>query len=141
MEMLYGGPFEKITFLSRIDTNSGFGRDWDNTLWKKFHNSTFIALQMKVFGHKKFQIPCTGSKVPNWQFLKWHIWSRAIEIFCGQIPSFEVLWMCHYWTFSIMCLSFFQIQNLCQFWAKRWFSQKDIHTAFPFLFPSVLLSC
>ena len=25
MEMLYGCPFEKITFLSRIDTNSGFG--------------------------------------------------------------------------------------------------------------------
>ena len=27
MEMLYGCPFEKITFLPRIDTNSGFGRD------------------------------------------------------------------------------------------------------------------
>ena len=69
-----------------------------------------------------------------------------VKIFCGQIPSFEVLWMCHYWTFSIMCLSFFQIQNLCHsefvsFWAKRWFSQKDIHTAFSFLFSSVLLSC
>ena len=71
MEMLYGCPFEKITFLSRIDTNSGIGRDLD-TLWKKFHNGTFIALQMKVFGHKNFQIQCTGSKVPNWQFLKWH---------------------------------------------------------------------
>ena len=64
-----------------------------------------------------------------------------VDIYCGQIPSFEVLWMCHYKTFSIMCLSFFQIQNLCQFWAKRWFSQKDIHAAFPFLFPSVLLTC
>ena len=28
------------------------------TLWKKF-----IALQMKVFGNKKFQVPCTGLKV------------------------------------------------------------------------------
>ena len=55
--------FERITFLPTIDTNSEFGRDWD-TLWKKFHNDTFIALQMKVFGHKKFQIPCVGSKVP-----------------------------------------------------------------------------
>jgi hypothetical protein len=27
VEMLYGCPFEKITFLPRIDTNSGFGRD------------------------------------------------------------------------------------------------------------------
>ena len=68
MEMLYGCPFERNTFLPRINTNSGFGRDWD-TLWKKFQIGTFIALQIKVFGHKKFQIPCTGSQVPNWQFL------------------------------------------------------------------------
>ena len=27
MEMLYGCPFEKIIFLHKIDTNSGFGRD------------------------------------------------------------------------------------------------------------------
>ena len=27
MKMLYGCPFEKITFLHKIDTNSGFGRD------------------------------------------------------------------------------------------------------------------
>ena len=27
MEMLYGCPFEKITFLPRIDTDSGFERD------------------------------------------------------------------------------------------------------------------
>ena len=50
MEMLYGCPFEKIIFLPRIDTNSGFGRDWD-TLWKKFYNGTFIALHMKVFSN------------------------------------------------------------------------------------------
>jgi hypothetical protein len=29
---------------------------------------------------------------------------------------------------------------LCQFWAKSGFSQKDTHTAFSFLFSSVLLS-
>ena len=51
MEMLYGCPFEKITFLSRIDTNSGFG------------NSQF------------------GTFDPVKEF----------EIFCDQIPSFEVL--------------------------------------------------
>jgi hypothetical protein len=39
------------------------------------------------------------------------------------------------------CLSLFQIQNLCQFWPKRGFSQKDTLTAFSFFFPSVLLSC
>ena len=63
MKMLYGCPFEKKTFLSKIDTNSEFGRDWD-TLWTKSSNGIFITLQMKVFGHKKFQIPSTGSKVP-----------------------------------------------------------------------------
>ena len=62
MEMLYGCPFEKITFLPKIDTNFRFGRNWD-TLWKRFNNGTFITLQMKVFGHKKIHLPCTGSKV------------------------------------------------------------------------------
>ena len=27
--------------------------------------------------------------------------------------------MCHFYTFSIVCLSLFQIQNLCQFWLKK----------------------
>ena len=40
-----------------------------------------------------------------------------------------------------MCLSLFKIQNLCQFWAISGFSQKDTHTAFSFLFSSVLLKC
>ena len=53
--MLYGCPFEKIHFLPKIDTNSGFWRDWD-TLSKKFNNGTFMALQMKVFNLKIFQI-------------------------------------------------------------------------------------
>ena len=38
-----------------------------------------------------------------------------------------------------MCLSLFQIQNLCQFWSKSGISQKDTRTAFLLLFPSVLL--
>ena len=139
MEILYGCPFEKITFLPRIDTNSGFEGDWD-TLWKKFSNGTFIPLQMKVFDHKIFQIPCTESKVPNWQFLKWHFRSRAwnlkiIVAKCLHLKCYE----CAINFFSITCLSLFQIQNLCQFWAKRWFSQKDTHTAFPFFF--LVLSC
>ena len=90
----------------------------------------------KYLAPKKFNLHDQGQKCHfrNCQ-------CTEFEIFCDQIPSFEVLWMCHYETFSIMCLSFFQIQNLCQFWAKRWFSQKDIHTAFLFLFPSVLIWC
>ena len=54
------------------------------------------------------------------------------EKFCGQISSFEVLWMCHYETFSIMCLSLFQIQNFCQNgdFLKRTSVQ---HFHFPFL--------
>ena len=32
-KMLYECPFKKITFLPRIDANSGFGRDRD-TIWK-----------------------------------------------------------------------------------------------------------
>ena len=43
MKMLYGCPFEKIHFLTRIETNSGF-----DTLWKKSNNDTFIAFQMKI---------------------------------------------------------------------------------------------
>ena len=36
--------------------------------WIKSQNGTFIALQMKSFGPKKFQISPTGKKVPFWQF-------------------------------------------------------------------------
>ena len=39
---------------------------------EKSKNGTFIELQMKAFDHRKFQIPCTGSKMPNWQFLMRH---------------------------------------------------------------------
>ena len=40
---------------------------WD-ILWIKLENGTFIASQMKSFGPKNFQIPCTDQKVPFWQF-------------------------------------------------------------------------
>ena len=42
---------------------------WD-TFWIKSQNGTFIALQMKSFGPKKFQISSTGKKVPFWQFFR-----------------------------------------------------------------------
>ena len=61
-------PFEERHFLTWIDLNPGFGKNWD-TILKKFTNGTFKILQMKVFGPKKFQIPCRESKVPNRQFL------------------------------------------------------------------------
>ena len=57
-------PFEKRHFLTWIDLNPGFGRNWDPFL-KKFTNGT---LQIKVFGPKKFEIPCRESKVPIWLF-------------------------------------------------------------------------
>ena len=41
-----------------------------DTFWIKSRNGTFIALQMKSFGQKKFQISSTGKKVPFWQFFR-----------------------------------------------------------------------
>ena len=38
--------------------------------WIKSLNGTFLALQIKAFGPKKFWFSCTGKKVPFWQFLK-----------------------------------------------------------------------
>ena len=111
MEMLYGCPFEKIIFLSRIDTNSGFGRDWD-TFWKKFNNGIFIALHNEgtYLATKIFKFHPRGQKCQfrNCQF---GTLTPCLEfkIFWGQIPLFEVLWMCHYQIFSIICLCLFQI--------------------------------
>ena len=40
-----------------------------------FGHSLVIALQVKVFQHKKNQLPCIESKGPNWQFFAFcHIW-------------------------------------------------------------------
>ena len=100
--MLYGCPFEKITFLHKIDTNSGFGRDWD-TLWTKTSNDILITLQMKVFGGsgiwpQKFSNSMHGIKSAKLAISKVAllILCMEFEIFCGQILSFEVLWVCHY---------------------------------------------
>ena len=54
--------FSKMRYL-----NPGFGGPWD-MLGIFFVNVIFITLQKKSFGQKLFWIPCTGSKVPFWQF-------------------------------------------------------------------------
>ena len=54
--------FSKLRYL-----NSGFGGPWD-MLGIFFVNVIFITLQNKSLGQINFWIPCTGSKVPFWQF-------------------------------------------------------------------------
>ena len=58
-------PFEKFHFLTRIDTNSGFGRDWD-TLWKKSNNGTFRAVQVTQ------KISNSAHRVKKLSI--WHFW-------------------------------------------------------------------
>ena len=58
-----GNKNENATFSPGL-TYPGFGRNWDIFLTNST-NLTFKAFQRKVFEHKKFQIPCRGSKVPN----------------------------------------------------------------------------
>ena len=50
--------YERILLLN--DANM-IGEHWDTRM--KMPN---------MFGPKKFQIPCSESKVPNWRFLIWH---------------------------------------------------------------------
>ena len=90
-------PFEKGHFLTWNHLNPRFGRNWD-TFLKKFTNGTFKTLQMKVFGPKKFQIPCRESKVPNWQFLIWHFWFPAwnLKFFVSKYLHLRVLRVYHY---------------------------------------------
>ena len=38
--------------------------------WIKSLNGTFLALQIKAFGPKKFWFSCMGKKVPFWQFFR-----------------------------------------------------------------------
>ena len=146
MKMLYGCPFEKIYFLTRMDTNYGFGRVWE-TLWKKSNNGTFIQLVMKVFDQKKksssmYEVKSAKLAKPKvailtpWMEFEKKLGSNQIWVkyLCAiNVPLLKKK--------SIMCLSHLQIQNLCQFWSKSVFSQKGTHTAFSFLYPSVLLSC
>ena len=41
------------------------------------------------------------------------------EKFCGQTPTFEMLWVCQLQNVSIMGLSLYQIQKLCHCWSKK----------------------
>ena len=41
-----------------------------DAFWINSLNSTFLALQIKSFGPKKFCFSCKSKKVPFWQFLK-----------------------------------------------------------------------
>ena len=58
---------------------------WD-TFWIKSQNGTFIALQMKSFGPKKFKISSTGKKVPFWQFFRMGWDGRALLGRPSRIP-------------------------------------------------------
>ena len=58
---------------------------WD-TFWIKSQNGTFIALQMKSFGPKNFQISSTGKKVPFWQFFRMGWDGRALLGRPSRIP-------------------------------------------------------
>ena len=60
-------PFEKMHFLTWIDLNSGFWRNWD-TFLKKSTNGTFKALQIKLFGPKKFYAVNQKFQIRNCQF-------------------------------------------------------------------------
>ena len=128
-------PFEKRHFLTWIDLNPGFGRNWD-TILKKFTNGTFKTLQIKVFGTKKFQIPCRESKVPNWRFLIVYFWFHA-----GNLNFFWPKYL-HLKCFLCAISNLFQncVSISSKSRSKSAFSQKDTYLAFSFLFPSVLLS-
>ena len=101
------------------------------------HNTSNKGIWPKNISNSMHGIKSAYLEIANLALL---IPFMEFEIFCGQIPSFELLWICHYWTLFITYLSLFQIRNLRQFCAKRSFYQKDIHTSFPFLFLSVRLS-
>ena len=58
---------EIILFIHFIHLNMHMDGAWD-TFWIKSQNGTFLGLQMKSFGPKKFWIPCMSKKVPFWQF-------------------------------------------------------------------------
>ena len=54
--------------------------------WINYNNGTFIALQVKSFGPKKFKIPCTDQKVPFWQFFRQGRDDRALLVRPSRIP-------------------------------------------------------
>ena len=95
----HDGFFRKSPFCTFSCINPGFGGPWGK-LWIFFPNGIFIMLQKNTFGQKIFQISCTGSKVPFWQFFnfsKMALLNRCmkLEIFFDHKYSFEALWICH----------------------------------------------
>ena len=75
--------------------NPGFGGPW-GMLRIFFLIAIFIMLHKNAFGQKKFQISCTGSKVPLWQFFNFAKVAllnlcMKFEIFFDQKHSFEAL--------------------------------------------------
>ena len=49
-------------------------------------SGTLIAPQMKSFGPKNFQFPCTDQKVPFWQFFRKGRDGRALIVRPSRIP-------------------------------------------------------
>ena len=63
-------PILRKSYLStfiHINKHMDGARD---TFWIKSLNGTFLALQIKSFGPKKFWFSCMGKKVPFWQFFR-----------------------------------------------------------------------
>ena len=76
-------------------------------------------LQKNTFGHKKFQISHTGSKVPfwkNWKIAKMALFNQCMkfENFFDQKYSFEALRKCHLEKIFITCPRVRKIQDLCR---------------------------
>ena len=58
---------------------------WD-TFWIKSQNASSLALQMKSFGPKQFQISSMGKKVPFWQVFRMGWDGRALLGRPSRIP-------------------------------------------------------
>ena len=91
--MLYGCNFEKIHFLSKIDTNTRVGRDQD-TLWTKSIDGIFIILQMKVFGHNFFLDSMHGIKSAKLAISKVALLILCMECII-QKQNLECIWPSH----------------------------------------------
>ena len=105
-------PILRKSYLSTfIHINKHMDGAWD-TFWIKSLNGTFIVLQMKSFGTKKFDFCAWVKKCHFGNF--WKLWKIAkmalfypclkIRIFLGQMPLFEVVRKCHLGTLLKICL-------------------------------------
>ena len=89
------GFFRKFPFCTVPCINPGFDGPWV-MLWIFFLIAIFIMLQKNAFGQNVFQILCTGSKVPFWQFFNFAKMAllklcMKFKISFGQKHSFEAL--------------------------------------------------